>query len=90
MDDWRAVITTEAEEDVDALDKIVRQRVLGRLKWLQSNFENIVPIPLSGEWRGFFKLRIGDWRAIYEIDILKREVIVHAVGHRSQIYKTLR
>ena len=44
------------------LDKTIAQRVLNRLRWLADNFETITPEPLTGEWRGLFKLRIaGEW-----------------------------
>ena len=87
MSVWRVLTTDEAEEDLDVLDSVIRRRVLGKLVWLQDNFDNIIPIPLGAGWRGFFKLRLGDWRVIYEVDILKNEIIIHRAGHRSQVYK---
>lgn len=34
----------------------------------------------------FFRIRVGDYRAIYEIDRKKRTVIVLYIGHRSRVY----
>lgn len=34
----------------------------------------------------FRRLRIGDYRAIYEIDRSKRVVIVLFIGHRREVY----
>ncbi len=34
----------------------------------------------------FFKIRIEDYRAIYEIDSTKKEVVLLFVGHRSNVY----
>ena len=52
----------EARDDPDSLDKPIAQRVLNRLRWLADNFEAITPEPLTGEWKGLFKLRIGgEW-----------------------------
>ncbi len=34
----------------------------------------------------FWRLRIGDYRAIYTIDEEKREVIVLFIGHRRDVY----
>lgn len=31
----------------------------------------------------------GEFRIIYELDISKKQVIVYAVGHRSNVYKNL-
>ena len=50
------------------LDHEVGQRVVNKLKWLLENIENISPVPLYGTLTGLFKLRVGDWRVIYEIN----------------------
>lgn len=45
--------------------------------------------PLRRELKGFYKLRVGDWRIVYEIRHKKVTVVVIAVGHRKNIYETL-
>ena len=87
MAPWRFLITPEAENDLGRLDASVRARVVEKLKWLISNFEEITPIPLGNSLRGFFKLRIGTWRVIYETDTTVTTVVVHAIGPRDKIYK---
>jgi mRNA interferase RelE/StbE len=37
--------------------------------------------------RGGWRIRVSDYRAIYEIDDEAREVLVVAVGHRRDIYR---
>lgn len=76
-----------ATRDLKRLDKPITRRVLARLQWLANNLDSINPEPLKGELRGLFKLREGDYRIVYEP--LKNEnlIIVHLVGHRSEIYK---
>lgn len=90
MGNWLYKITKEAETDIDNLDKQIRDRVLEKLKWMADNFENMIPLPLGGKWRGFFKLRVGDWRIIYEINLSEKTVIIHQVNHRNKIYKRRR
>ena len=34
----------------------------------------------------YLKVKVGDYRAIYEIDNAKKEVIVLFVGHRKNVY----
>ena len=87
MADWKFIITSEAEIDLDKLDEQIRQRILEKLKWFKENFDKIIPIQLGGEWKGFFKLRVGDWRIIYEIEILKKLITIHYIGRRDKIYK---
>ncbi|MFY9462044.1 MAG: type II toxin-antitoxin system RelE/ParE family toxin [Candidatus Sungiibacteriota bacterium] len=87
MPKWRFIITLEAEEDIARLDTQIRRRILDKLEWLADNFDHITPLPLSDQWRGFFKLRIGDWRVIYEVEMNKNNVIIHAIGRRDEIYR---
>jgi mRNA interferase RelE/StbE len=35
---------------------------------------------------GAFRLRVGDWRVLYEIEDDKLIVLVVKVGHRSSVY----
>ena len=90
MSVWRVLTTDEAEEDLDVLDSVIRRRVLGKLVWLQDNFDNIIPIPLGAGWRGFFKLRVGDWRVVYKVDHDAHQVTVHVVDNRDGVYKRKR
>jgi mRNA interferase RelE/StbE len=40
--------------------------------------------PLTGELKGKFRLRVGDYRVIYEI--LNDQVIILQMGHRREVY----
>lgn len=84
---WKVEFTFEAKEDLDKLDKQIRERVIEKIIWLRDNFERIIPLPLEGRWQGLFKLRVGDWRVIYEIEHSVRRITIHQVGHRGKIYK---
>jgi mRNA interferase RelE/StbE len=39
------------------------------------------------EARPEFKLRVGDYRVIYEFDLNQGQIYLHYVGHRRDIYK---
>ena len=75
-----------ATRDLTKLDKSIAQRTIKKLLWLAENLENIKPEPLSAELAGFYKLRVGNYRVIYEILHEEKSVIVHAIGHRREIY----
>ena len=78
---------TRAEDDLDGLDKSIIQRVLNRLRSLAENFDSIRPEGLTGSLAGLFKLRVGNYRVIYQVDRKNRSRTVHMVGHRKEIYK---
>ena len=56
----------EAVRDLERIDRTVGRRIAKRLEWLRINIENINPEPLTGKLAGFYKFRVGDYRAIYE------------------------
>ncbi|MDY6805668.1 MAG: type II toxin-antitoxin system RelE/ParE family toxin [Cyanobacteriota bacterium] len=42
---------------------------------------------MTGELSGLFKLRVGDYRAIYSFSMDVKTIVIHDIGHRSQIYR---
>lgn len=76
--------TEDALRDLGKLDPQIRLRVLRKISWLSKNSEAITPETLSGEFKGMFKFRIGDWRVIYTIE--KQTLVIHFIGHRREIY----
>ena len=72
---------------MSVLDRSVRREVIDRLERLVENFGGIIPLPLHGQWKGFFKLRVGDWRVVYKFDSSKKIVRVEIIDRRSRIYK---
>ena len=84
---YDVVFSDRAQSDVRRLDRSTAQRVLGKLRWLAENFDAIQQDALSGQWRGMFKLRVGDYRVVYAYDREKREIEVHRVRHRREVYR---
>lgn len=90
MNEWRFSITREAESGLERLDAKVRHRMVEKLTWFVEHFDSMTPFPLDEPWKGFFKLRVGDWRVIYEIENLKKLITVHAIDRRDEVYKRRR
>ena len=87
MSKWTIVFTPEAKNDFKKLDKNLQNRINDRLVWFKDNFVEIIPSALGGEWRGFFKFRIGDWRIIYKVEWSKNLIIIYIIDRRDKIYK---
>jgi mRNA interferase RelE/StbE len=87
MPKWILDFTPEAERDFKKLDKSLKRRISEKLDWLLKNFDSIIPLPLTGKWQGFFKLRAGDWRVIYKVEWEKNRIIVYLIDRRDKIYK---
>jgi mRNA interferase RelE/StbE len=80
-------LSLEAIRNLDKLDPLMLQRLTLKINWLANNFESVIPEPLSGKLKGFFRFRIGDYRAIYSLDNTNAKIIILAVGHRSVVYR---
>jgi len=57
-------ILKPAVKDLEQLDKVVAKRVVEKINWLAQNLDEIRPQHLTGELRGLYKLREGDYRII--------------------------
>ena len=81
---YKLIISKKAKSFFKKLDKPVKERIFKKLVVLEKNPE--IGIPLTGNLTGFWKLRIGDYRAIYEIKNEKLLIYVLRLGHRKNIY----
>lgn len=79
--------TEDAEHDLKKFGREVASRIVAKCVWFAERFETQTLAPLGGNYKEFYKLRIGDWRVIYEIDFKNDRLIVHIIDHRSKIYK---
>ena len=76
-----------AFQELAKLDKPMAQRIAKRLDWLAENFHLIKPLPLTGNLAGFYKLRVGDYRIIYEALHDEDVLLIHLIGHRREVYR---
>ena len=80
---YAVLLHPKAANELQALDEQLRTRIRNRLKELGRDPEK------TGKrlkYSDYWSLRIGDYRAIYEISEGKRQVIVLFVGHRKNVY----
>ena len=81
-------ILEQAVDELARLDKPVAKRVSKRIRWLAENLATIHPERLKGSLSGLYKLRVGDYRVIYQIIKSEKTVVIHLIGHRREIYKS--
>ena len=80
-------VLEEASRELARLDKPVGRRIAERVNWLAANLDSVRPEALTGDLIGLNKLRVGDYRVIYEVIRNEKTIVVHAVGHRREIYR---
>lgn len=69
----------------DSLPQPARDAVQRKLDEMSARLEQFPHKRLQG--RPDFKLRIGDYRVLYEFDLAQGRINLHYVGHRREIYK---
>jgi len=74
----------DALRDLEKLDNAIGRRIVEKVIWLESHFSNTMPEKLHGELKDWYKLRVGDYRALYSMR--GDEITIEAVGHRRDIY----
>ncbi|MDN3513314.1 MAG: type II toxin-antitoxin system RelE/ParE family toxin [Candidatus Brocadia sp.] len=84
---YNLVYTRRAEKDIKKLDASIKSRIGNALLKLQEN-----PLEhsdkLSDPALGTYKYRIGDYRAIFDVE--GSDVVILRIGHRREIYKRFR
>jgi mRNA interferase RelE/StbE len=84
---WKIEYAQSVEKEIRELDgaikKIIKKAIEDKLMVDPLKFG----LPLRRNLAGFFKLRVGNYRIIYQIKNSEVIVLVLAIGHRSRIYK---
>lgn len=84
---YRLRILDQAVRELERLDKSTGRRIVKRVNWLAANLDTMKLEALAGDLAGFFKLRAGDYRVIYEIVRDEQMIVIHAIGNRREIYR---
>jgi len=84
--DYAILLHPKAAEFLAKADPDLRVRITSHLKRLRDS-----PARRGERLKHmeFWRLKIGDHRAIYEIDVDKRRVIVLFIGHRRNVHDDL-
>ena len=74
----------KAIDFLEKLERPIRQRIYNKIISTKENplrfFERL-------ESRSDYKLRVGDYRVIADIDQSKRQIKVTLIGHRKNVYE---
>ena len=84
---YRVTFATSAARQLRKLDPPARRRIQAAIELLSGDPQPPAATQLvggAGEWR----VRTGDYRIVYEINDGELLVLVLAVGHRRDVYRT--
>jgi len=90
---WTLRYHREAKKFLKKLDEDRRKLVLNKLNELRECLEEgIFPISrldlkkLKGRWEGFFRLRVGDFRIIFRVDVSEKTIFIYHIHFRGKVY----
>ncbi|MDE2785881.1 MAG: type II toxin-antitoxin system RelE/ParE family toxin [Chloroflexota bacterium] len=84
---YDAEFSNRAETDLSGLDPPVEQRVRRRICEMAASAQTWPHQALTGQYRGLFRLRVGNYRVRYDLDHTNRRIIILRVQHRSEAYR---
>ena len=82
---WQVSILPPAAKQLSKLDKSIAKRIAKTISALAQNPRPAGCKKLVGvdAWR----IRIGDWRVVYQIQDQRLIVLVIRIGHRREVYE---
>ncbi len=82
---YRVLIPKSVHKQINKLPSSVSESVISKLEALQENPRPAGSLKMRGSegWR----IRLGDYRLIFDIDDRQKLVVVRRVGHRREIYR---
>jgi len=78
--------TSRARRDLEGLDRAVQRRLRTHIDRLAAN-----PIPAGAKklqgGEPYYRIRVGDYRVVYQVEGKQLVVIVVKIGHRKEVYR---
>ncbi len=83
---YTVIIIRPAQKEIRALDQTIRARILQALRSLANDPRPLGCRKLVGA-QNRWRVRVGDYRIIYEIEDASSSLSIIAVRHRSKAYE---
>lgn len=81
---YRVLLTNRAYKDLEKLPLDIRRRIGKAIERLANEGRSVGVRKLGTTgWR----LRVGDYRILFEIDDAKREITLYRIRHRREAYR---
>ena len=78
-------IKRSAARELARIAKLARERIVGAIDGLAGN--PFAGSALKGELRGLRRIRVGEYRIVYEVQETELVVLVIRVRHRRDVYR---
>ena len=88
MASYSVVFQPSVHKDLRRLPQAVVARVMTRIEGLAADPLPPRVVKLSDAER-LYRIRVGDYRIVYEVDAEARRVTIHYVRHRRDVYRAI-
>ena len=85
MASYKLLIKRSAAKELEALPRKDRSRIVAKIEGLADNPRPSGSEKLSGEEK--YRLRQGDYRALYSVQAASTTVTIVKIGHRREVYR---
>ena len=85
-EDWHYELNPRAVRDIERLPVSVRQRIFAGLDQMADDIRACDVVKLRG-LAAAFRLRIGDYRILFTIDVDAHVYVIAKVGNRRDVYR---
>lgn len=87
--DYAVEYDEKAIKDLDALDRPIAQRIVRTIG------QKLTTAPLEHGsrlkyYKDTYKLRVGDYKVVYKVNIKGKKVFIAVIGDRKEIYEILK
>ena len=82
---FHVILPKSVQKELSRLPDAIAHRVLARLAGLETSPRPADVKKLKG--RDAWRIRVGDYRVIYEIHDRVSQIIVVTIGHRREVYR---
>lgn len=86
MAEYRLQVKRSANKELARIPRELGHNILEHIEMLSSNPRLRQSRKLAGS-KSSYRLKVGDYRVLYQVDDKAKVVLIFAVGHRKQIYR---
>ena len=87
METYQIKILPTAQKELASVSEVIRKRIGKKIDSLEKNPRPSGVKMLKGKRGDFYRLRVGDYRILYQIKSETLLVVVIKIGHRREVYR---
>ena len=86
MASYSIVYKPSVEKDLRSLPRSTVARLIKQIDTLRDNPISRYSVKLTGS-KGLYRIRVGNYRVVYGVDQDAKQVTIHCVRHRRDVYR---